>query len=87
MAEPDWGVWQTILQQIQADTGELKTSLARLDRRVDHIERDMKDLRVQFTYALGAATAADFRARELDARLDDVDERLKALETARAETH
>ena len=45
----------------------------------------MRDLRNSFMYVAGAATVADHRVREVAERVDDLDEKMKALEAALAE--
>ena len=84
--EPDQLITR-ILQQIQADVSDVKAGIAKLDRRVDHIERDVRELRTTFMYVAGAATVAEQRAREVDGRVDDLNEKMKALEAALAEKH
>ena len=85
MAEEPADLVLPVLQQLQSGLTEIKATLADHGRRLEHIERDMKDLRGQFIYALGAATAADLRSREVEGRADELDEKMKALEAALAE--
>jgi hypothetical protein len=74
------------IRQGQAEDG---ARLERLERefnaRFTRMERDMRDLRNSFMYVAGAATIADHRVREVDERVDDLDEKMKALEAALAE--
>ena len=77
-----------LLRDIRQGQAETVARLERLERdfgsHFTRLERDVKDLRATFMYVAGAATVADHRVREVDERVDDLDEKMKALEAALA---
>ena len=86
--EPDDMV-MPMLREIRQSQAETAARLERLEREVSthfsRLERDVKDLRTTFMYVAGAATVADHRVREVDERVDDLDEKMRALEAVLAE--
>jgi ubiquinone biosynthesis protein UbiJ len=84
MADVSNELMLTILQGVQSDIGEMKKTLTNLDGRVGHIEADVSDLKLQFTYTLGLASGADFKAQTATRHAADVEKRVDEL-TARVE--
>ena len=74
-----------MLREIRQGQTEMAARLERVEGAVGRLERDVKQLRSSFMYVAGAATIADHRVNEVDDRVDDLDEKMKALEAALAE--
>ncbi len=77
MAEPDWALWQSILQQLQADNTEIKQALKDLDARAATAE----GVHEEITYALGMMVNLGRNVKDAQARIDEVVKRLDRLET------
>ena len=54
--------------------------LAGIEQRLGHIETHVADMRFQVTYGLDVANLNQIKGREVDARLSDMDDRLKLAE-------
>ncbi len=87
MAEPNWELWGQLLQQIQADTSELKRDVAGLKQQLARVELKLEDLELGVNQAVGIAGRALARAGDADVNsrsvLRDVAElkaRVEALE-------
>ena len=80
MAEPDWALWQSILQQLQADNVEIKQRLKDLDARVAVVEREVQGVHEEITYALGMMVNIGRNVKDAQTRIDDVVKRLEKLE-------
>ena len=89
MADEPQDMILPMLREIRQSQAETAARLERFEHEVgvhfSRLERDVKDLRTTFMYVAGAATVADHRVREVDERVDDLDEKMKALEVALAE--
>ncbi len=82
MAEPDWALWGSILQQLQADNVEIKQSLKDLDARVAIVEREVQGVHEEITYALGMMVNISRNVKDAQTRIDDVVKRLEKLEAS-----
>jgi chromosome segregation ATPase len=87
MAEPDWALWQSILQQLQADNVEIKqglgtvdTRIKEVDARVAAVEREVQGVHEEITYALGMMVNLGRNVKDAQTRIDDVVKRLEKLE-------
>ena len=87
MADEPQDMILPMLREIRQGQTEMAARLERVEGTLGRLERDVKQLRSSFIYVAGAATIADHRVREVDERVDDLDEKMKALEAALAETH
>ena len=87
MADATDDMVMPMLREIRQGQTEMAARLERVEGAVGRLERDVKELRSSFMYVAGAATIADHRVREVDDRVDDLDEKMKALEAALAEKH
>jgi DNA anti-recombination protein RmuC len=56
-----------------------------IDTRFDHVDKELEEVKFQVTYGLGVSSINHLKARELDHRMTDFDQRLKRLEE-KAET-
>ncbi len=84
MAEVTNELMLSILQDLRSDMGDVKRTLSDHSARLAHIESDMGDLKAQFTYALGLASGAEFKAHSAARQASDVEKRVDDL-TARVE--
>ena len=82
MAEPDWALWQSILQQLQADNVEIKQGLKSLDARAVTLEREVQGVHEEITYALGMMVNLSRNVKDAQTRIDDVVKRLEKLEAS-----
>ena len=80
MAEPDWALWQTVLQQLQADNVEIKQGLKAVDARVATVEREVQGVHEEITYALGMMVNVSRNVKDAQSRIDEVVKRLERLE-------
>jgi ACT domain-containing protein len=81
MAEPTQELMLSILQQLQADTTEIKGELRELDTRVAGMERELITIHDEVTYALGSMVALGRNMKTAQARVDEIADRLEKLET------
>ena len=56
-----------------------------VDARFDHIDKELEEVKFQVTYGLGVFSINHLKAREVDHRMTDFEQRLKRLEE-KAET-
>jgi len=84
MAEQSSELMLTILQGLQSDMGEVKRTLADHSVRLGHIDERLANMDMQFTYTLGLASGAEFKAQTSARRALDVEKRMDEL-TARVE--
>ena len=82
MAEPDWALWQSILQQLQADNVEIKQGLKDLDARVATVEREVQGVHEEITYALGMMVNVSRNVKDAQVRIDEMVKRLDKLEAS-----
>ena len=82
MAEPDWALWQSILQQLQADNVEIKQGLKSLDARAVTLGREVQGVHEEITYALGMMVNLSRNVKDAQTRIDDVVKRLEKLEAS-----
>ena len=82
MAEPDWALWQSILQQLQTDNVEIKQGLKDLDSRVAAVEREVQGVHEEITYALGMMVNISRNVKDAQVRIDEVVRRLDKLEAS-----
>ena len=80
MAEPDWALWQSILQQLQADSTEIKADLKALNKRVAEVEKAQSRIHHEVTYALGMMISTTRELKDAQDRIDEVVRRLEKLE-------
>ena len=82
MAEPDWALWQSILQQLQADNVEIKQGLKDLDARVATVEREVQGVHEEITSALGMTVNVSRNVKDAQVRIDEMVKRLDKLEAS-----
>ena len=80
MAEPDWALWQSILQGLQADSTEIKQEFKTLNKRLGEVEKAQDRIHHEVTYALGMMISAQRELKDAQDRIDEVVERLEKLE-------
>ena len=80
MAEPDWALWQSILQQLQADNVEIKQGVKDLDARAASVEREVQGVHEEITYTLGMMVNLSRNVKDAQTRIDEVVKRLERLE-------
>jgi len=88
MAEPDWTLIQTTLQQLQADNAEFKASFQQVLADLAEIKEDVRQVKSTLRYAVGSAGVAehnalqaDLTSKEVRRELDALKARVEALET------
>ena len=84
MAEPDWALWQSILQQLRGDMTEVRRTLATHSERLTHIDDHLGELSFQSKHTLGSATGTDIKSSAANRRSVETGKRLDEL-TARVE--
>ena len=82
VAEPDWGLWQSILQQLRADNVDVKESIKELALRAAAAEREQQGVHEKITYALGMMVNLGRNLKDAHARIAEVVKRLDKLEAS-----
>ena len=90
MAEPDWALWQSILQQVQAGVANLERDMTSVKSDISEIKTDLRQFKGQLRYAVGSAGVAEHQSAEaeqatgvLKEQMRDVMARLDELERHR----
>jgi hypothetical protein len=79
-----------LLRGIRETLDQHSSVLADLSKRLNHMDEQVGDLKLQFTYTLGLAAGADFKAQtatrdaaDTDRRMDELTARIEQLEKTR----
>ncbi len=79
MAEPNWELWGSILEGLQGEMREVRSTLAQHGAKLDTIEKDVRGLKSMAQMALGTASGADFVAERAEKLASDTHKRLDQL--------
>lgn len=86
MAEPNWELWEQILQGLQFDLSEVKAKLAehdqrfnRLDSLFDDVEKRLVKQNVQIMHALGQTTDANLQTVLANESIDRLEQDLSPV--------
>ena len=66
MAEPDWALWQSILQQLQTDISGMKSDMSELRQDMQEVKSDFRQFKRQLRYAVGSAGVAEHQSAEAE---------------------
>ena len=80
MAEPDWTLIQTTLQQLQADNAEFKTMFGQILAELSAMREKQLDVSEEVTYALGMIVATQRDVNRAKARMDEIVARIEKVE-------
>ena len=72
MPEPDWALWQSILQQLQADMSELKTDMK-------EVKAELRTFKGQLRYAVGSAGVAEHQSTQAEVATGELREQMREV--------